>query len=70
MTTKISFQNVSKSFELTAARMRSVALQNLNLDIEDGVHYRRQAIWVRRVDGDEHHAGRLTCSLIRSGGSR
>ncbi|AYG63246.1 ABC transporter ATP-binding protein [Rhizobium jaguaris] len=35
MTTKISFQNVSKSFELTSQNA-FVALQNLNLDIEDG----------------------------------
>jgi NitT/TauT family transport system ATP-binding protein len=35
MTTKISFQNVSKSFELTGQNA-FVALQNLNLDIEDG----------------------------------
>lgn len=35
MTPKISFQNVSKSFDL-AGQNAFVALQNLNLDIEDG----------------------------------
>ena len=35
MTTKISFQNVSKTFNI-AGQVSFAALQNLNLDIEDG----------------------------------